>query len=61
MTEERMMPNDALRLLMFAVEDVLGADGLKAVLNKAQLQRYIGNTPPKNLELGSKFSDYAAV
>jgi predicted hydrocarbon binding protein len=61
MPEERMMPNDALRLLMFAVEDVLGADGLKAVLNKAQLQRYIGNTPPKNLELGSKFSDYAAV
>jgi predicted hydrocarbon binding protein len=61
MTEERMMPNDALRLLMFAVEDVLGTDGLKAVLNKAQLQRYIGNPPPKNLELGSKFSDYAAV
>lgn len=61
MPEERMMPNDALRILMLAVEEVLGADGLKAVLHKAKLERYIGNSPPKNLELGAKFSDYAAV
>jgi len=61
MTEERTMPNDALRLLMLAVEEVLGADGLKTVLHKAQLERYIGNPPPKNLELGARFSEYGAV
>lgn len=61
MPEERTMPNDALRLLMLAVEEVLGADGLKTVLHKAQLERYIGKPPPKNLELGARFSEYAAV
>lgn len=61
MPEERMMPNDALRILMLAVEEVLGADGLKTVLHKAQLERYIGNPPLKDLDLGARFSDYGAV
>jgi predicted hydrocarbon binding protein len=36
----------------------MGADGMKAVLRGAKLDRYINNYPPKNLELGVKFSEY---
>jgi hypothetical protein len=57
--DERMMPNDALRLLFYAIEDVMGMDGMKAVLHGAKLESYIDNYPPKNLDLGVKFSDYA--
>jgi predicted hydrocarbon binding protein len=58
MPEERMMPNDALRLFFLAIEEVMGKEGMKAALRGAKLDSYIDNYPPKNLELGVKFSDY---
>ncbi len=58
MPDEHMMPNDALRLLFYAIEEVMGTDGMKAVLHGAKLESYIDNYPPKNLDLGVKFSDY---
>lgn len=58
MPEDRMMPNDALRLFFLAIEEVMGKDGIKAALHGAKLDRYIGNYPPKNLELGVRFSEY---
>jgi predicted hydrocarbon binding protein len=61
MPEERTMPNDALRILMLAVEEVLGADGLKAVLHKAQLEKYIANRPTKTLDFGATFGEYGSV
>jgi predicted hydrocarbon binding protein len=61
MPDDRMMPNDALRLFFMAIEDVMGKDGMKAALHGAKLDRYIENYPPKNLELGVKFSDYGAA
>lgn len=61
MPDDRMMPNDALRLLFLAIEEVMGADGMKAVLHGAKLEHYIGNYPPKNLELGVKFSEYGGA
>ena len=59
MPEDRMMPNDALRMLFFSIEDVMGKDGMKAALRGAKLERYIDNYPPKNLEQGVRFSEYA--
>ena len=59
MPEDRMMPNDALRLFFLAIEEVMGKDGMKAALHGAKLDRYINNYPPKNLDLGIKFSEYA--
>ena len=59
MPEDRMMPNDALRMLFFSIEDVMGKDGMKAALRGAKLERYIDNYPPKSLDLGVKFSEYA--
>jgi predicted hydrocarbon binding protein len=61
MTDERMMPNDALRLLFLAIEEVMGGEGMKAVLRGAKLERYIENYPPKNLDWGVKFSEYGGA
>ena len=59
--EDRPMPNAALRTLLEAIEEVMGENGLKAVLNSAGLQRFIGNFPPNDVELDSTFSDYGAL
>lgn len=56
--QDRWMPNATLRLLFMSIEEVMGADGMKAVLNGAHLQQYIGNYPPNTLDLGVKFSEY---
>jgi predicted hydrocarbon binding protein len=61
MPDDRMMPNDALRILFMAIEEVMGKDGMKAALRGAKLERYIDNYPPKNLNLEVKFSEYGAV
>ncbi len=61
MVEERPMPNVMLRNLLEAIAEVLGENGLKAVLNAARLQRLIDNYPPNNLEWGVTFADYGAV
>src|SRR6266508_2888905 len=56
--EDRQMPNAALRLLFLSIEEVMGSDGTKAVLNGAKMPQYIGNYPPNNLVLGVSFSAY---
>lgn len=61
MPDDRMMPNDALRILFMAIEEVMGKDGMKAALHGAKLERYIDNYPPKNLNLEVRFSEYGAV
>jgi predicted hydrocarbon binding protein len=58
MTEDRPMPNAALRTLLQAVQDVMGENGTKAVLNTGGLQKYIGNYPANDLNLGVTFRDY---
>ncbi len=61
MPEHRPMPNAALRVLLEAIEDVMGVNGTKAVLNAGGLSRYIDNYPPKNLEMDAAFADYGGV
>lgn len=61
MLEERVMPNDALRLLFRAIEQVMGPDRTKAVLRGAKLESHIDNYPAKNLDLGIRFRDYGGV
>lgn len=58
MSENRPMPNASLRALFMAIEEVMGANGAKAVLNLAGLQQYINNYPPNNTDRGVRFSDY---
>jgi bacteriochlorophyll 4-vinyl reductase len=61
MVEERPMPNVMLRNLLEAIAEVLGENGLKAVLNAAGLQRFINHYPPNDLNLGVTFADYGTV
>ena len=61
MPEERPMPNAALRVLLDAIEEVMGKNGTKAVLNAGGLSRYIDNYPPKDLEMNANFAEYGAV
>jgi bacteriochlorophyll 4-vinyl reductase len=61
MVEERRMPNVMLRNLLAAVAEILGENGLKAVLNAAGLQRFIDNPPPNDMELGVTHADYGVT
>jgi predicted hydrocarbon binding protein len=59
--EDRPMPNANLRLLLVALQDVMGDNGLKAVLKQGGLHRYIDNFPPDDTNRDAKFSEYGQV
>ena len=48
-------------IMLDALEDVLGENGLKAVLNLAHLPNLIDNFPPDNLEKAFDFADVSAI
>jgi predicted hydrocarbon binding protein len=48
-------------IMLDALEDVLGTNGLKAVLNIAHLPELIDNFPPDNLNKEFDFSDVSAI
>lgn len=58
---ERSMPSAALRLLLLSIEEVMGPDGIKAMLHGARMPQYINNYPPNTLELGITFREYGLV
>ena len=51
--------NALLLQMMVGIEDVLGKNGLNAVLRDSGLERYIDNPPSNNLEYGIQASEYA--
>lgn len=61
MPEERLMPNANLRILLEAIEEVMGENGAKAVLNAGGLGRFVDNYPPDNTEMEASFADYGAA
>jgi predicted hydrocarbon binding protein len=50
-------PNRMGRILLLAMEEILGRSGVNSVLNLADLQTYISNYPPFNQDLGFSFED----
>lgn len=48
-------------IMLDALEDVLGKNGLKAMLNLAHLPELIDNFPPDNLNKEFDFSDVSAI
>ena len=54
-------PNRFARITILAMEEVMGKNGLNAILNMANLQRLIDNYPPEDLERDFDFSDYSAL
>ncbi|MBN1936976.1 MAG: 4-vinyl reductase [Anaerolineae bacterium] len=49
------------RMLLLALEDVMGRNGVNATLNLAGLGYLVNNYPPNDLELGFKFEELSAI
>ncbi len=54
-------PNKIARIALLAIEDVMGKNGLNAVLNLAGLSHLVNNYPPDNLERQFDFADFSAI
>ena len=54
-------PNKIARIALLAVEEVIGRNGLNAILNLANQSHLINNYPPDNLERAFDFADFSSV
>ena len=54
-------PNLIARIYLEAMEEIVGKNGLSAILNLAGLSHMIGNYPPPNLDKEFDFADYSAL
>ena len=54
-------PNRFALITLNALEEVMGKNGLNAILNLAHLPHLIDNYPPANLERAFDFADYTAI
>jgi len=59
--QELYYPNKFGRIIIGALEDVMGKNGLHAVLRLAKLEKYIHQRPPNNLEKAFSFADLTAL
>ena len=53
--------NKIALIAMKALEEVMGKNGMNAILNLAHLPHLIDHYPPDNLERGFNFSDFSAL
>lgn len=54
-------PNKFALIYLNAMEEIMGVNGLNAILNLAGLQEFMGNYPPDNLEKEFDFAYYTAL
>jgi hypothetical protein len=54
-------PNKVVRNFLLAMEDVMGHNGVSAVLNLAGLHDWVGNYPPDDLDRSVDFSAFSAI
>jgi predicted hydrocarbon binding protein len=54
-------PNKIGRIYLMALEEVMGTNGIKAVLNLAKVPDLIDNYPPNTLAREFDFSDFGAI
>ena len=56
-----MIVNALVRQALTSAQEVMGENGLNAVLRSSGLERFIGNFPPDNLEPSIRASEYAKL
>lgn len=61
MSDQYFYPNIWGRSILTSAEEILGENGVKALLNLAGLQQYIGNYPPDNIRKAFPFSHVARL
>lgn len=59
--EQFYYPNKMGRIILIAMESIMGQHGVNAVLNLAQLEHLVDNYPPNNLDLGFSFEECSAI
>jgi hypothetical protein len=59
--EDAMIINSLVRQALVSAQEVMGDNGLHAVLRTSGLERFIGNFPPDNLEPSIQASQYARL
>jgi predicted hydrocarbon binding protein len=59
--EDAVIINSLVRQALASAQEVMGDNGLNAVLRAAGLERFIGNVPPNNLEPSIQTSQYAKL
>lgn len=52
-------PNLIAKIYLEAIEEIMGANGMKALLNMGHMQHLIDNYPPGNLRKEFDFADFA--
>lgn len=57
--EDAVIINSLVRQALTSAQEVMGDNGLNAVLRASGLERFIGNFPPNNLEPSIQASQYA--
>lgn len=55
--EDCFYPNRWPRIMLESTEEIVGENAVKALLNMAGLQQYIGNYPPDNMSKEFSFED----
>jgi hypothetical protein len=60
-THKYFYPNKMGRIILLAMEEILGKNGINAVLNQIELSEWINNYPPNNLDLAFPFSDLSHI
>src|SRR5215510_258959 len=59
--DSMMIVNALVRQALTSAQEVMGENGLHAVLRTSGLERFIGNFPPDNLEPGISASEYGKL
>jgi predicted hydrocarbon binding protein len=59
--EDAVIINSLMRQALTSMQEVMGDNGLNAVLKSCGLERYAGNFPPNNLEPAIKTAQYAQL
>ncbi|HLE90710.1 MAG TPA: 4-vinyl reductase [Anaerolineales bacterium] len=59
--EDAMIVNALVRQALTSAQEVMGENGLNAVLRTSGLERFIGSFPPDNLEPSIQASQYAKL
>jgi len=54
-------PNKMVRIILLAMEEVMGRNGVNAVLNLAKLRHLVNNFPPNNFDRQINFDDLGAL
>jgi len=54
-------PNKIGRIILLAMEEIMGRNGVNAVLNLAKMRHLINNYPPNNFDKQFSFNEVAAI